>query len=202
MLKTFKIILNEKNSYISSNLKPGNMKRLIFTLFFTIFACTAMFAQTGKLEVGMKVPEWTFPDADKKDFTMNSWSGKVLQINYVDPDESDLNDEFNDAINKATDVDKIIDREYFKGFGIVDTKSTWKPNGLIRAIAGNTAKKYDTTILFDYDGKLHSDWGMPKDNYTVVIVDKNRVCRYIYSGKIPASENEKVIQMIIALTKE
>jgi predicted transcriptional regulator len=161
-----------------------------------------MFAQTGKLEVGMKVPEWTFPDADKNDFTMNSWQGKVLQINYVDPDESDLNDEFNDAIDKATDVDKIIDKEYFKGFGIVDNKSTWKPNGLIRVIAGNKAKKYDTTILFDYDGKLHSDWGMPKDSYTVVIVDKNRVCRYIYSGKIPASENEKIIRMIIELTKE
>jgi len=150
----------------------------------------------------MKVPEWTFPDADKKDFTMNSWPGKVLQINYVDPDESDLNDVFNDAVNKATDIDKTIDKEYFKGFGIVDTKSTWKPNGLIRAIAGNKAKKYDTTILFDYDGKLHSSWGMPKDSYTVVIVDKNRVCRYIYSGKIPEAENEKIVQMIIGLTKE
>ena len=109
---------------------------------------------------------------------------------------------FNDAIDKATDVDKRIDKEYFKGFGIVDTKSTWKPNGLIRMIAGNKAKKYDTTILFDYDGKLHSDWGLPKDSYTVVIVDKNRVCRYIYSGKIPENENEKIIQMIIELTRE
>ncbi|HAX93575.1 MAG TPA: hypothetical protein DCY25_06460 [Bacteroidales bacterium] len=123
-------------------------------------------------------------------------------MNYVDPDESDLNDAFNDAIDKATDVDKIIDKEYFKGFGIVDNKSTWKPNGLIRVIAGNKAKKYDTTILFDYDGRLHSDWGMPKDSYTVVIVDKNRVCRYIYSGKIPESENEKIIRMIIEMTKE
>ncbi len=178
------------------------MKRLIFTLFFTILACNAIIAQAGKLEVGMKVPEWTFTDASRQEFTMNSWAGKVLQINYVDPDESDLNDPFNDAIDKATDIDKRIDKEYFKGFGIVDTKSTWKPNGLIRVIAGNKAKKYDTTILFDYDGKLHSDWGMPKDNYTVVIVDKNRVCRYIHSGKIPETENEKIIQMIIELTKE
>jgi predicted transcriptional regulator len=178
------------------------MKKLIFTLFLVLTIITSLIAQTGKLEVGMKAPEWTFTDADKKEFTMNSWPGKVLQINYVDPDESDLNDSFNDAVDKATDVDKIIDKELFKGFGIVDTKSTWKPNGLIRIIAGNKAKKYDTTILFDYKGILHDIWGMPKDSYTVVIVDKNRVCRAIYKGKIPGSENEKIVQLIIELTKE
>ena len=150
----------------------------------------------------MKAPEWVFTDADRKEFTMDSWAGKVLQINYVDPDESDLNDTFNDAVNKAADVDKIINRDYFKGFGIVDCKSTWKPNGLIRMIAGNKAKKYNTTILFDYKGVLQQSWGMPKDSYTVVILDKNRICRAIYKGKIPESENQKIIQLIIDLTKE
>ena len=73
-----------------------------------------------------------FTDADKKEFTMKSWAGKVLQVNYVDPDESELNEPFNEAVDKAIDVDKRISREQFKGIGIVDCKSTWKPNGLIR----------------------------------------------------------------------
>ena len=179
------------------------MKQLIFSLLFTCFAVITVNGQSGtRLEVGMKAPEWSFPDADKNEFTMNSWPGKVLQVNYVDPDESDLNDPFNDAIDKAVDVDKRISRDNFKGFGIVDTKSTWKPNGLIRLIAGNKAKKYDTTILFDYKGTLQNIWGMPKDSYSVVILDKNRVCRAVYSGKIPDSEHEKIIQLIIELTKE
>lgn len=155
-----------------------------------------------KLEVGIKAPEWMFTDADKKEFTMNSWPGKVLQINYVDPDESDLNDTFNDAVKKATDIDKTLSKDLFKGFGIVDCKSTWKPNGLIRMIAGNKAKKYDTTILFDYDATLQNKWGMPEDNYTVVILDKNRICRAIYVGHIAESENKKIVDQIIALTKE
>lgn len=179
------------------------MKKTFLILLFTMLAVSYVSAQTGtKLEIGKKAPEWTFTDADKKEFTMNSWPGKVLQINYVDPDESDLNDPFNDAIDKATDVDKRINKDFFKGFGIVDCKSTWKPNGLIRMIAGNKAKKYDTTILFDYDGVLQRDWGMPKDSYSVVIVDKNRIVRAVYKGKIPESENEKIIQLIIELTKE
>jgi predicted transcriptional regulator len=56
--------------------------------------------------------------------------------------------------------------------------------------------------LFDYDATLQNLWGMPQDNYTVVILDKNRICRALYVGKIPESENEKIIQQIIALTKE
>jgi predicted transcriptional regulator len=178
------------------------MKKLIFSLFLVTLALNQAVAQGGKLEVGMKAPAWTFQDADKNEFTMDSWAGKVLQINYVDPDESDLNDPFNDAIDKATDVDKVINRDLFKGFGIVDTKSTWKPNGPIRMIAGNKAKKYDTTILFDYKGTLQDTWGLPKDSYSVVIVDKNRVCRAIYKGKIPETENQKIIDLIVQLTKE
>lgn len=157
--------------------------------------------QNVKLEVGMKAPNWTLTDADGKEFTMDAWKGKVLQVNYVDPDVSDLNDPVNDAIKKAKDVDKIIG-ENFKGFGIVDCKSTWKPNFLIRTIAGNKAKKFDTTILFDYDGTLQNLWNMPKDNYTIVILDKNRVCRAIYKGEVPASKFAEVIKLISDLEKE
>lgn len=179
------------------------MKKIFFSLIIaviTLFFSIELNAQ--KLEVGKKAPDWIFQDSDRKEFSMNSWSGKVMQINYVDPDVSDLNDPFNDAINKATDIDKTIDQNYFKGIGIVDCKSTWKPNGVIRLIAGNKAKKYDTVILFDYDGVLQQKWGLPKDNYSIVIVDKDRICRAVYKGKVPDSEIEKIVQLIIKLTKE
>ncbi len=179
------------------------MKKMIFSFIFTSLALISVHGQSDvKLAVGMKAPDWIFTDADKKEFTMNSWTGKVIQVNYVDPDESELNEPFNEAVNKAVDKDKRFSREVFQGFGIVDCKSTWKPNGLIRAIAGRKAKKFGTTILFDYDAKLQSLWGLPRDSYSIVILDKNRICRALYIGKIPESENENIIQMIIALTKE
>ena len=177
------------------------MKKLLFTVLLAAFTLPFAAAQ-GKLEVGKKAPEWALTDASKKEFTMNSWPGKVLQINYVDPDNDDLNDPFNDAVNKAVDIDKIIDQNAFKGFGIVDLQSTKLPDGLVRAIAGRKAKKYDTTILFDYKGLLHESWGMPKDSYTVVIVDKNRIVRGIYYGKIADADIPGIIEMIVKLTKE
>jgi hypothetical protein len=179
------------------------MKKMIFTLLFTSLTIISIYGQAGtKLVIGMKAPDWMFTDANKKEFTMNSWTGKVLQVNYVDPDEKDLNEPYNEVIDKAVKVDKRIDSVYFKGIGITDCKSTWLPNGIIRKIAGNKAKKFKTTILFDYDAKLQNLWGLPRDNYSVVILDKNRICRALYIGKIPESEDEKIIQMIIGLTKE
>ena len=179
------------------------MKKMIITFVFSLFTIAGIFGQQNvKLAVGMKAPDWIFTDADKKEFTMNSWAGKVLQVNYVDPDESDLNDSFNDAVKKATDVEKTLSKDQFKGFGIVDCKSTWKPNSLIRMIAGNKAKKYNTTILFDYKATLQTEWGLPKDNYTVVILDKNRICRAIFIGHIPETDNQKIVEQLIALSKE
>jgi len=179
------------------------MKKILITLVFSLFALPLMFGQENvKLAVGMKAPDWMFTDSEKNEFTMNSWAGKVIQVNYVDPDESELNEPFNEAINKAVDIDKRISRDQFKGFGVVDCKSTWKPDFLIRSIAGKKAKKFDTTILFDYDAKLQALWGLPMDSYSVAILDRNRICRALYLGKVPDSEIEKVIQLIISLTKE
>ncbi len=175
------------------------MKKL--TAVLILLLGTSLFAQKA-LEVGMKAPDWSFTDADGKSFTMESWAGKVLQINYVDPDETEMNEAFNDAVKKAIDVDSLISRDKFKGFGIVDCAATWKPDALIRIIAGKKAKKFNTTILFDYDAKLRHSWGLKEDSYNIIILDKNRVVRAIYRGKIPESEYGKLIKLIAELQNQ
>ena len=155
-----------------------------------------------RLEVGMKAPEWVFQDADGKEFTMDFWKGKIIQINYVDPDESEMNEAFNDAVKKVIEVDSLISRNKFEGFGIGDCAATWKPNFAIRFIAARKAEKFDTTILFDYDAKLRKSWGLKKDSYNVIILDKDRVCRAIERGKITDEKQKEIIQLIIDLQNE
>ena len=173
---------------------------IIIFLMFSVYVLADNSA--GILEVGMQAPSWVFKDADGKDFTMDAWKGKILQINYVDPDESEMNEPFNDAVKKVIEIDSLISRDKFKGFGIVDCKSTWKPSFLIRAIAGRKAKKFDTTILFDYNAELRNSWGLKKDSYNIIILDQNRICRAIVRGKVTAEKEEELIQLIIDLQKE
>lgn len=155
----------------------------------------------GQLRIGEKAPDWMFNDADGKRFTMDSWSGKILQINYVDPDESEMNEHVNDAIKYALDIDKTIHRQTFKGIGIADCASSWKPDFAIRIIGGSKAKKFDTTVLFDYDAKLRNSWGLKEDSYNIIILDKDRICRALYKGRVPDSEIDDIIQLIVDLQK-
>jgi predicted transcriptional regulator len=173
----------------------------IFVAAVAVLVMLGGVAQAEELQVGMKASDWTFEDADGTAFTMDSWSGKVLLINYVDPDESDLNEHFTEAMKKAKN-DGLLTDETYKGIGIADCAATWKPNFLIRTIAGDKAKKYKTTILFDYDGSLRSAWGLTKDTANAIILDKNRVCRAIVRGRVPDDQVASLVQLAIDLQSE
>jgi predicted transcriptional regulator len=173
------------------------MKKIFFMCVAVLFLfSTAVLA--GELAVGTKASDWSFKDSDKKEFTMESWAGKVLMINYVDPDKSDLNEPFTDAMKKAKDDGRLTDADY-KGMGIADCAATWKPDFAIRLIAGKKAKKYKTVILFDYDAVLRKAWGLKKDTSNIIILDKDRVCRAIVRGKVPDDQAEKLIQLCVDL---
>jgi predicted transcriptional regulator len=96
----------------------------------------------------------------------------------------------------------LLKEETYKGIGIVDCKATWKPDALIRTMAGNKARKYNTIILFDYDAKLRNAWGLETDTANAVLLDKNRIVRVIVRGKVPAGEVDAIVQMAIKLQNE
>jgi predicted transcriptional regulator len=169
------------------------MRRGALILLVTVLF-TALPVWAGPLEVGSQASDWRFVDADKNEFTMASWAGKVLLINYVDPDESDLNEHFTDAMKKAKDEGRLKEETY-KGIGIADCAATWKPNFAIRAIAGRKAKKYNTTILFDYDAELREAWGLKKDTSNIILLDKNRKVAAIVRGKVPEDQVERLVQL-------
>ncbi|MDP7037007.1 MAG: YtfJ family protein [Candidatus Marinimicrobia bacterium] len=163
-----------------------------------LFCFSILISQTS-LVVGMKAPDWQLPDADGSLFTMYSWEGMVLQINYVDPDESEMNEEFNDRVKKAIDIDSLIVRDSYKGIGIADCASSWKPDFLIRAIGGKKAKKFDTTVLFDFNAALRDSWNLREDSYNVIILDRERIVRGLYKGKMTEADMKEALQSIIAL---
>ncbi len=176
------------------------MKRFLFLLIAFVFLAGGP-AFADELKIGAKASDWSYKDADDKLFTMESWAGKVLLVTYVDPDESDLNEHFTDAMKKAKD-DGLLKEETYKGIGFADCAATWKPDALIRAIAGRKAKKYNTIILFDYDASLRKAWGLGKDTSNVILLDKNRVCRAIVRGRVPDDQVAGIVKLAIDLQKE
>jgi predicted transcriptional regulator len=173
------------------------MKRTLIALA-AIVLLSGSVALAGELQPGQKASDWSFANADGTVRTLNSWAGKVLLINYVDPDESDLNEHFTDAVKRAKD-DGFLKSETYTGIGIADCAATWKPNFAIRAIAGSKAKKYHTTILFDYHGVLRNAWGLKKDTSNIIILDKQGICRAIIRGRVPDDQVAELVKLTIEL---
>ena len=176
------------------------MKKYVL-LLISFFMLTGSLAFAEDLKVGMEASDWSFEDADGKFYSMESWAGKVLVVNYVDPDEADLNEHFTDALKKAKDDGRLL-HETYRGIGIADCAATWKPNFAIRVIAGRKAKKYKSTILFDYDAFLRNAWSLKKDTANAIILDKARVCRAIIRGRVPDDQVATLIQLVIDLQSE
>ena len=50
------------------------MKKLFITLAISALTLPAILGQQNvKLAVGMKAPDWMLKDADKKEFTLDTW---------------------------------------------------------------------------------------------------------------------------------
>jgi predicted transcriptional regulator len=154
-------------------------------------------AVAAELKVGDRAADFNLMDGKGQEYTLEAvdFQGKVLSIFYVDPDEKDMNEHVSEALKKAAD-DKVLDRTYYKGFGITNLKASWKPNFVIKAIVKSKQKKYDTVILLDYDFSILNLWGLENDSSNLVVLDKKRVCRYVYRGRIPESEIPTIIQII------
>jgi len=176
------------------------MKKTIGILVLISIFCAGS-SWSEDLDVGSSASDWQFLDADKNEFTMTSWAGKVLSIVYVDPDVSDLNEHYADALKEAKD-DGRLREETYKGIGIADCAATWKPNFAIRAIAGKKAKKFKTVILFDLKATLRKAWGLKKNTSNVVLLDKNRICRAIVRGRVPDDQVDHLVQLAIDLQNE
>ena len=177
-------------------------RRVVFlcALFAVLLIMTSL-SMAQDLEEGMTASDFSFPDASGKMYSMEDWPGRVLVVNYVDPDESDLNDHFTDALKQAK-KDGLLTDEKYKGIGIADCAATWKPNFAIRAIAGRKAKKYNTVILFDYDGELREEWGLEIDTANVIILDKNRVVQGIIRGRVPDDHVDDLVKFVSGLQEE
>jgi hypothetical protein len=164
----------------------------LLVLFFTVSLSLA-----AGLKVGEKAPDFKLKDTTEKEYSLEDprFKGKVLYIAYVDPDEKDTNNHVEDALKKEKDSGGL-DKDRYEGFGFANLKATNLPNFIIRSLIKSKQEKTGALVLLDYDYTLLNLWGLKNHSSDVVVLDKERICRYLYSGKLPPEELAKMIQII------
>ncbi len=170
------------------------MKKILIAVMF-VFLCGTMNLYAAQLKVGDKAPDFSLMDGTGKAYSLTSpeYQGKVMSIFYVDPDEKDLNSHVEDALLKDPGLERNV---RYKGLGITNLKASKLPNFVIKAAIKSKQKKTGAVILLDPDYIILNSWGLQNDTSSLVILDKERICRYIYNGKLPQAEVDKVLSII------
>lgn len=157
--------------------------------------CSVLSGFAAELKIGDKAPDFSLKDSNGKAYSLRSseFQGKVMSVFYVDPDEKDLNAHVEDALLKDPRLERNV---RYKGLGITNLKATTMPNFLIKSVIKSKQDKTGAVILLDYDYTILNLWGLKNHTSSVVILDKDRICRYVYNGKLPQAELDKVLKII------
>jgi predicted transcriptional regulator len=170
------------------------MKKAVLAFFF-IFLWCVLPAWAVELKVGDKATGFSLKDLQGKVYTLDSdeFKGRVVSIFYIDPDKKGLNNHVEYALLREKGLDR--DRAY-KDLSIINMKSTRMPNFILKSVIKDKREKTGATILLDYDYSIVNLWGLKNHASSVVVLDKERIFRYIYTGKLPSEEVTKLINII------
>jgi len=174
------------------------MKKVIAVVFLVLLL-GAVTSYAAGLKVGDKIGDFKLGAAlNDKEYTLNSpeLAGKVVYIGYASVSSADDNFHVEDAIKADKDVQRLQGEKKYMGLGIGNLKDSWEPNYIIKKIAARKAEKTGAIILLDPDFTFGNLVGAPHKIATSILVDKNRIVRYIYSGKTPAENIPQIINLI------
>ncbi len=180
------------------------MKKVIVTVLFILF-CGAFVSYAAELKVGDKVSDFKLQAAlGDNVYSLNSpdFAGKVVYIVYASVSSADDNDHVSDALNANKDVMRLKSENKYVGLGIGNQKDSFVPNFIIKKVAANKQKRTGAIILLDPDFIIGNQWGVPHKIATSILIDKERIVRYIYSGKTPAENIPIIVELIKKYSEE
>ena len=174
------------------------MKKVIAVVFLVLLL-GAVTSYAAGLKVGDKIGDFKLSAAlDDKEYSLSSpeFAGRVVYIVYASSSSADDNDHVTEAIKANKDIDRLKSENKYVGLGIGNEKDSPVPNFLIKSISKSKQKKTGAIILLDPDFTIGNLLGAPHKIATSILVDKERIVRYIYSGKTPMGNIPQLVDLI------
>jgi peroxiredoxin len=174
------------------------MKKVIAVVFLVLLLGSFTSYAAG-LKVGDKLPNFTLKAGlDDKEYSLSSpeFTGRAVYIVYASMSSADDNDHVSEAIQANKDIDRLKNENKYRGLGIGNNADSPVFDFLIKIAVKKKAKKTGAIILMDPDFTFGNLTGAPHKIATSILVDKDRVIRYIYSGKTPMGNIPPLIDLI------
>ena len=172
------------------------MKKILFMIFLFVFGVVLPTA-AADLKVGDKASGFTLKDPAGTEYSLESplYKDKVVVVFYADPGSKDVNNDLQNALKSARAAGRI-DKTKYEGLGIVNLKDSMVPNWLLKSIIKSKQEETKAVILTDPTYGVLNSWGLMKKTSNIIMLDKQRVCRYLCKGKVPQADIEKLISLI------
>jgi predicted transcriptional regulator len=170
------------------------MKKSLWIVFLMLLWFVSPVAAV-ELKVGDKAPDFRLKDSLGKEYMLASpeFKGRVVYFNYADPGSKDMNKHVDDALKQDPGLDR---KKSYVAFGIANMKASLLPNFAIAKIVKNKQQETGAVILLDDNYIILNNWGLTNKVSNVVVLDKNKICRYIYKGKLSPAEMTRLIKII------
>jgi predicted transcriptional regulator len=171
------------------SLKGVRMQKTILMILIVLLWAFSS-ATAAPLKVGDKVPDFKLKDALGKEWSLaaKEWKKKVIMFNAQPTDKYKTNLAISEAVTKDTGIDKV---NKYVGAAIFSS-----PSALAKAPLRNAQRKYKKVFLIDNDDIVLKLWGLKAGVSTMIVLDKDRVCRYIHPGKVPTEEIPELLNLI------
>lgn len=127
-------------------------------------------------------------------FDTASLRGKTFLLVHLDPDQKDLNEKAQNALEEA----KLSGPKY-GSVVIINAKSTWIPNGILRTGLKINKKKHPNTIfVLDYSKTFVDQWNFKDNSSSFMIINSEGLPIFRREGKLSDSDITELLNLIRA----
>jgi predicted transcriptional regulator len=166
-----------------------------FAAFLIVLLWQAFPVWANELKIGEKAPDFALEDSSGKIYTLDSkeFQGRVISIFYMEPCKKNWNKHVETALLKDEELDR---KNNYMNIYISNLKASNMPNLIMKRVIKNKEENTDSLILLDKDYSIVKEWGLNNHSSDIVVLDKEKICRYVYKGKLPQPEVKKLISII------
>ncbi len=157
------------------------------TKFGMMLAACAFAASAVAQELPRKVENVELLDMKKNAVHLPYYGEKNLMIFYVDPDARKQNEAFTYELEETHRAES----PEIYGFGIINAKDTWYPNGTIRMFARKRTAKNGALVLMDDNRILPANWGIGDCDNQFVLLFINKAGELVFMRKGELTEQDK-----------
>ncbi len=166
------------------------MKRI--GILLAILALTATAAKAQELPKQVKNVE--ICDLAKNPTKLPHFGEKNLMIFYIDPEVHKQNEAFTYELEETHRADS----PEIYGFGIINAKDAWYPNGIIRKLAAKRTAKNGALVLLDDNRILSQEWGLGdcNDRFVLLFIDKEGKLVFMRKGELSEQDKQDFYKVI------